>query len=130
MKLPKIAGITLRWELVLLAMIVGALATCHLFGGCLTKEGMAAIGHKMSKGVHNDSYDKKHDLVSTNGGAVESPSVPLPEGQLFMWANNEFSGKCCENSNVSGSKGCACITQEQADFLNKRGGNRSSGSEF
>ena len=59
------------------------------------------------------------------GGEKLAPVVPLPEGQLFMWANNEFSGKCCENSNVSGGNGCACITKEQTCYLNARGGNRS-----
>ena len=134
----KILGITLRVECILISMIIGAILGCHLLCGCVTKEGMesagaaagAAIDYAMNKGVHTDKYESKYDQVEVNGGSKLSPQVPLPEGQLFMWANNEFSGKCCNTSNVSGGGGCACITKEQADYLNTRGGNRASPSEF
>ena len=132
MKLPKkIAGISLRWELILVAIVIGTLATCHIFGGCLTQEGMSVIGQKMSTGVHNDTYQSKHDSLTTNGGGpTESPSVPLPEGQLFMWANNDFTADCCGTSNVSGTGGCACITKEQWDYLSARAGNATKPAEF
>ena len=45
-------------------------------------------------------------------------------------ADNEFSGKCCDDSSVSGGNGCACITKEQQCYLNSRGGNRTSDSEY
>ena len=131
----KILGFKARVEVIILSMIIGCILGCHLVCGSATIEGMqtagAALNYTMSSGVHNDKYDSKVGLAETNGGDQKlAPVVPLPEGQLFMWANNEFSGNCCDNSNVSGGDGCACITKEQACYLNSRGGNRSSDSEF
>lgn len=131
----KVFGMKLRVECIVISMIIGAILGCHLLCGCATQEGMAeagaALGYKMSQGVHMDKYEKKVNMAEMNGGGSRlSPSVPLPEGQLFMYANNEFSGKCCDNSNVSGSSGCACITKEQYDYLNSRGGNRTNGAEY
>ena len=130
----KVLGMKLRLECILISMIIGAVLGCTLVCGCTTKEGMDTVGsalnYAMNKGVHNDKYDTKYDQVEVIGGSALSPKVPLPEGQLFMWANNNFSGKCCASSNVSGGGGCACITKEQACYLNSRGGNRASPSEY
>jgi len=131
----KILGFKARVEVILVSMVIGCLLCCHLVCGCVTQEGMesagSAIGYNMSNGVHRDKYDTRVGLGEVNGGGEKlNPVVPLPEGQLFMWANNEFSGKCCATSNVSGGNGCACITKEQSDYLNARGGNRASPSEF
>ena len=130
----KILGFKARVEVIVISAIIGCLLCCHLVCGCATVEGMqvagSAIGYKMANGVHQDKYDKKPDMLEMNGGGKIGPQVPLPEGQLFMWANNEFSGKCCENSSVSGGNGCACITKEQQCYLNSRGGNRTSDSEY
>jgi len=51
--------------------------------------------------------------------------VPLPEGQLFLFADNQFKPECC-GSSVSSSTGCACITRSQMDYVNQRGGNRTA----
>ena len=156
----KVFGFKARVEVIIVSMIIGCLLCCHLICGCATREGMASmatlvrslpskdglqeaeearegmavagstIGYKMDQGVHTDKYEQTVGLQEVNGGSRLSPTVPLPEGQLFMWANNEFSGKCCANSNVSGGNGCACVTKEQGDYLNSRGGNRANGSEF
>ena len=126
----KVLGIKLRVECVIISMIIGALLCYYLLCGCARQEGMSALDYAMNKGVHNDKYNARVDRSEVNGGSKLSPKVPLPEGQLFMWANNEFSGKCCSNSNVSGGGGCACITKEQACYLNSRGGNRASPSEY
>ena len=128
----KILGFKARVEVIVISMIIGCLLCCHLVCGCATLEGMqsagAAIGYNMARGVHADKYDKRASLMEVNQKL--GPQVPLPEGQLFMWANNEFSGKCCAESNVSGGNGCACITKEQQCYLNSRGGNRTSNSEY
>ena len=131
----KVLGMKLDVKCILISMVIGAILGSHLLCGCVTKEGMETIGsvmnYKMSEGVHTNTYEKKTNMMNVNGGSRLSPKVPLPEGQLFMWANNDFSAKCCEHSNVSGGKGCACITAEQNDYLNSRGGNRYLGeSEF
>jgi len=130
----KILGFKARVEVIVVSIIIGCLLCCHLICGCTTREGMevagAAIGYKMTKGVHRDTYDQRSNLLEVNGGGKIGPQVPLPEGQLFMWGNNEFDAKCCADSNVSGGGGCACITKEQQNYLNSRGGNRTSGSEY
>ena len=130
----KILGFKARVEVIIISMIIGCLLCCHLVCGCVTREGMqvagAAIGYNMANGVHQDKYDPRASMLEVNGGGKIGPQVPLPEGQLFFYANNEFSGNCCNDSNVSGSNGCACITKEQQCYLNSRGGNRTSDSEY
>jgi len=131
----KVLGMKLDVKCILISMVIGAILGSHLLCGCVTKEGMETMGsvmnYTMSKGVHTDSYEKKVNMMNVSGGSRLSPKVPLPEGQLFMWANNDFDAKCCETSNVSGGNGCACITTEQNDYLSSRGGNRYLGeSEF
>lgn len=130
----KVFGLKLRVECIVISVIIGMILGCHLFCGCFTKEGMNTIGasldYAMNNGVHNDKYEKSHDMSEMATGGSLNPTVPLPEGQLFMYANNEFNGKCCSFSNVSGGGGCACITKEQADYLNSRGGNRTMPTEF
>ena len=130
----KILGFKARVEVIVISMIIGCILGCHLVCGCVTREGMqvagSALGYNMAKGVHNEKYEARHDSMEVNGGGKIGPQVPLPEGQLFFWANNEFSGKCCDDSSVSGGNGCACITKEQQCYLNSRGGNRTSDSEY
>ena len=130
----KVLGFKARVEVIVISMIIGCILGCHLVCGCVTREGMqvagSALGYNMAKGVHNEKYEQRHDAMEVNGGGKLGPQVPLPEGQLFFWANNEFSGKCCEDSSVSGGNGCACITKEQQCYLNSRGGNRTSDSEY
>ena len=130
----KILGFKARVEVIIVSMIIGCVLCCHLVCGCATIEGMraagSAVGYNMANGVHRDKYEKRTGLLEVNGAQKISPQVPLPEGQLFMWANNEFSGKCCNGSSVSGGNGCACVTKEQQCYLNSRGGNRTSDSEY
>ena len=65
----------------------------------------------------NTHYDK---LEQHNYGN----KVPFPSSndKLDILVNNEFSPDCCP-SNYSNSNGCICMTAEQIDFLNTRGGN-------
>ena len=56
--------------------------------------------------------------------------VPLPEGELFFFTDNKFKPECCP-STYSNSMGCACLSQDQVDYINQRGGNRTLGpTEF
>jgi len=56
--------------------------------------------------------------------------VPLPEGELFFFTDNKFKPECCP-STYSGSTGCACLSQDQVNYINQRGGNRTLGpTEF
>jgi hypothetical protein len=55
--------------------------------------------------------------------------VPLPEGELLMFANTEFKPECCPNT-FSTSSGCACMTGDQYNYLIGRGGNNVPYSEY
>lgn len=55
--------------------------------------------------------------------------VPLPEGQLSMFATTPFKPECCPNT-YSNSMGCACMTVPQYNYLINRGGNNVPYSEY
>ena len=55
--------------------------------------------------------------------------VPLPKGELDMFATTPFKPECCPNS-YSNSMGCACMTTTQYDYLVDRGGNNVPYSEY
>ena len=55
--------------------------------------------------------------------------IPLPEGEMFMFANTEFKPECCPNTYSTGS-GCACMTGKQYNYLITRGSNNVPYSEY
>ena len=58
----------------------------------------------------------------------EPQPVPLPEGEMLMFANTPFKPEC--NSAYSNSSGMACLTSQQYNFLQMRGGNNVPYSEY
>lgn len=48
--------------------------------------------------------------------------IPLPEGELDMFATTPFKPECCPNA-YSSSMGCACMTVDQYNYLRERGSN-------
>jgi len=61
--------------------------------------------------------------------AREPQPVPLPEGELNMFATTPFKPECCPNA-YSTSTGCACMTGQQYNYLITRGGNNVPYSEY
>jgi len=55
--------------------------------------------------------------------------LPLPEGELDLFATTPFKPECCPNT-YSNSSGCACMTVNQYDYLVDRGGNNVPYSEY
>jgi hypothetical protein len=55
--------------------------------------------------------------------------VPLPEGEMLMFANTAFKPECCPNT-YSTSTGCACMTGNQYNYLITRGSNNVPYSEY
>jgi len=55
--------------------------------------------------------------------------IPLPKGQLDMFATTPFAPECCPNTYTS-SIGCACMTVDQYNYLRERGGNNVPYSEY
>jgi hypothetical protein len=61
--------------------------------------------------------------------AREPQPVPLPEGEMLMFANTPFKPECCPNA-YSTSTGCACMTGNQYNYLITRGSNNVPYSEY
>jgi hypothetical protein len=61
--------------------------------------------------------------------AREPQPVPLPEGEMFMFATTPFKPECCPNT-YSNSSGCACMTGAQYNWLQTRAGNNVPYSEY
>jgi outer membrane murein-binding lipoprotein Lpp len=61
--------------------------------------------------------------------AREPQPVPLPEGEMLMFANTPFKPECCPNAYSNGS-GCACMTSGQYNYLITRGSNNVPYSEY
>jgi hypothetical protein len=55
--------------------------------------------------------------------------IPLPKGELDMFATTPFKPECCPNT-YSNSMGCACMTVDQYNYLRDRGGNNIPYSEY
>ena len=55
--------------------------------------------------------------------------IPLPKGELDLFATTEFKPECCPNA-YSNSSGCACMTVGQYDALRTRFGNNVPYSEY
>jgi hypothetical protein len=131
--------------LLVLGIILGGSLLCSCNSGVSGYPGLlegfntanaAPTDYNIGKGV-TGSWE------NTTGSASGSPwsqglqanhggPVPLPEGELFLLANNKFTPECCTGpaSSYSNSMGCACLSPEQAGYLNERGGNRTFASEY
>lgn len=155
----KLLGLTCRVEIIVISIIVGILMGTHLFCSCATvsaedvaKEIVNKVGETARKitgavkegfigsapiGYKNTAYGSYESgaPLQSNAQILETrlgPQVPLPAGQMFFFANNTFSPECCvpPQSGVSNSDGCACVTQEQVNYISSRGGNRAVCGEF
>ena len=141
----KVLGIRVRVEVVVACLLIGMFLGGHVFCSCAKidnvkvgiqkkKEGFQSLGapvnYKMGNGVLGSWETRKQQKGPSlswrkqHHETYKGTAVPLPEGQMFMWANNEFKPECC-GSSVSSSAGCACVTKAQIEYINQRGGNRT-----
>ena len=154
----KIFGYEVRVEVVIACVIIGMVMGLVMFCDCfqysliegMTKKNKTTYGKREGfKNLNNndlhidDSYTmgwvqtaKRYasgmgnkNRLNTYKDNVGTP-VPLPEGELFFFADNKFKPECCP-STYSNSLGCACLSQAQVEYVNQRGGNRTLGpTEF
>ena len=53
----------------------------------------------------------------------EMTFMSLPTNSMFVFQKNKSKPECCP-STYSNSTGCACLSVDQLNYLNERGGNR------
>ena len=113
---------SMRLELCIICILLGVFIGYNMLCDCASPLFSEGFGTKLSE-LNNGSLEGK--VLHNPNSTYEKVQVPLPEGQLFYYANNEFKPECCKNSSVSGTGGCACETEEQVKFLESRGGNKT-----
>ena len=132
----KVLGVKLNLCNVLIGLLLLALLYVLTTVSCVEKFTTgnltgADVNYRMGKGLKvswenkNNENNKLENSLNTNVGG----KVPLPEGQLYMFYKNKFDDNCCPSTYTS-STGCACISKEQSDYLNQRGGNRTLTTEY
>jgi hypothetical protein len=90
--------------------------------------------YKLGNTAAVDVSKWKQSDLSTKAGASSILSrppqpVPLPDGQMDIFATTEFKPECCPNS-YSNSSGCACMTMGQFNYIKERGGNNFPRAEY
>jgi len=124
----KAFGMNIKFNIIKAGLLVGLIwlicsVTCINCFKFSIKESMANINYN----INNSSHAKKYDKIYIPDGDTKTlaPKTPMPEGQLHMFSNNEFSADCCKSTTYSGTNGCPCLTKEQEEHLQLRGGNRA-----
>lgn len=106
------------------------------------KEGFAGANANFSQygseSVDTSSWFAQNMVVKpgqSNSAGVNSilnrapQPVPLPEGEMLLFATTPFKPECCPNTYTS-SQGCACMTGQQYNYLTQRGMNNVPYSEY
>lgn len=102
------------------------------------REGMALMGSDVNEVQNGDiagmwvtkanTYASEFGYgIINNTGSAYTADEPLKNGEVVIFAKNKFKPECCP-SPYSSSTGCVCMTPEQINYLNTRGGNRTSDS--
>lgn len=144
----KVLGIEVNVRNILILIVLYMLISSMTVLSCSRvsmKEGMqmmsASIDYNMGEGVKGSL----HGYPMQKGSSIEwrkqdhdsySSEFVAPEQSMDFFAKTEFKPECCGSSysasggmNAGGfaSGGCACMNKKQIDYLNTRGGNRTTG---
>jgi len=135
----KYGNYSIRLEILLLILLAGAVLGGYVFCSCSrvsVKEGFelangAAVNYVMGAGVPTDVYDKPYSSTQKKLNVVSQTNqlTSVSGDNLALFAKNKFSPECCP-SDYSSYPGCLCKTQNQVDYINTRGGNRTTNSDF
>lgn len=140
-----ILGYKVRLEIIIVCVLLGWIISGYLMCSCSKismKEGLEMMGASLDwrtgEGVIGDTWDtpasKQDTTYKSWFGKLEGNvggEIPLPEGELAFFYANNFDPKCCYSpQQYSNGDGCACISKEQMNYLNQRGGNRTHPSDF
>jgi hypothetical protein len=141
-------GFKLSLEVLILIGIIYLVMIVNTLHGCCNAEGFVGANTNYGESsqfsltndnvINTNSWDMPN-LTMTKGqplsqgvkNVLDRPQqpIPLPEGELLMFANTPFKPECCPNT-FSNSMGCACMTVKQYNYLNERGGNNVPYSEY
>ena len=148
-----ILGYKLNVELLILIGVVYLILVGHTVCGCSSihsaKEGFAGANTNYGESsryslnsamtpINTASWSLPNMIVTPGqplSKGVQSvlnrphQQIPLPKGELSMFANTPFKPECCPNT-YSNSTGCACMTTGQYNYLVTRGGNNVPYSEY
>ena len=141
-----------RLEILVLIIIVFWIMFGHMLCSCCTfnyKEGFVGsnngasgpefAGAKSPDWIMNPSTWSMPTLTYSPGATPSAgvkaiwdrpkQPIPLPEGELDMFATTPFKPECCPNA-YSNSMGCACMNLKSYNYLRQRGGNNVPYSEY
>ena len=109
------------------------------FTGANTNHGESSRFSLTNNDTVNTSLWFTPDLTNPNSKGTQAIAnrkkqpIPLPEGEMLLFANTPFKPECCPNA-YSNSMGCACMTADgpnsQYNYLIQRGGNNVPYSEY
>lgn len=135
-----ILGYKFRVEMLIAMVVISVISCMVMFHGSIhmRKEGMAPMNAEMGQGLTNNWMAKEEAMQKEHPDSAEAklahdvapaPSSLLEAGQLDILADNRFSPDCCPQI-YSSSSGCACMSEQQMNFLNQRGDNRTVTTNF
>uniref|UniRef100_A0A6C0IGW1 Uncharacterized protein n=1 Tax=viral metagenome TaxID=1070528 RepID=A0A6C0IGW1_9ZZZZ len=145
-------GYKIELELLILICVIYLILVGHTICGCCSfssplLEGMVTKGN--DNNYQSYSLGDNSKINTSNWGAPNltitsgkqltpgaenimnrpEQQIPLPEGEMSIFANTDFKPECCPSAYSTGS-GCACITTKQNNYLLTRGGNNTPYSEY
>ena len=143
-----ILGTSISVEILILIGVIYLIMIIHTVCSCTNMEGFTSANTNDGqsslyslnnyKQVNTSSWNNPN-LTIVQGQPLSSgvqnilnrpqQPIPLPKGELSMFANTPFKPECCPNT-YSNSSGCACMTVGQYDYLITRGGNNVPYSEY
>lgn len=141
-------GFKISVELITVICIIYLILIVNTLYSCCNKEGFTSAstnnGESSAFNLNKDApidsnswdmgnltYRKDQPVDKSVQEILNRPvqPVPLPEGELSMFATTSFKPECCPNT-YSNSTGCACMTVNQYNYLRERGGNNVPYSEY
>ena len=137
MKITMLGMIVLMTIILSLSMVGSSIGVFSLEEGMVGQDMMNELesrdvnGPVTGEGVKSSYINKTQEVIpssydwSTRNHEAYMSELTNPDIQLGFFDRTEFRPDCCGSH--SGRGGCACLSKEQIEFLNTRGGNRTSG---
>lgn len=141
-------GFTIRIEMLIAILIVGAvifmfsLGSCSRFPIAETFSTLGGLGAELKytmpnvatpTGAWNTSRDYPKYTAQLGAGKIlpeaQMSAMVQPDQSMFFYGATQFSPKCC-GSSASTSQGCSCLNQDQKAYLGSRGGNATTGGDY